>query len=195
MEEWLSLVSIIVSIISSTITIIILIILNWWQNKKSNERLEKTLNHEINLRNDRVQKMFNIIKEVFDTLKFDSNKRLLLSFWDMRGGVEHHYSDPKISVNNEDLYIPIKGNYKEKKALLNFFKVDFKYLWIDEIYNSGFLSFYNNSIKVHEGDFFVCKGFYEVKGDTNDIKEEDVLLFILNKLKNDCKEYWGINLK
>lgn len=46
--EDLSLVSILVSAISSTVAIIIAIILNWWQNKKTNERLEKSLNQEIN---------------------------------------------------------------------------------------------------------------------------------------------------
>lgn len=194
MEESLSLVSIIVSAISSAIAIIIAIVLNWWQNKKTNERLEKTLNHEIKLRNERVQKMFDIIKEVFDILKFDTNKRLLLSVMG-RTGAQHIYSDPKISVNEEDLHIPIEGDYKEKKVLLNFFKDDFKYLWIDEIYVYGFGSFYNNSIKVQGGDFFVCKGFYEAKEDTSEIMVKDVLLFILNKLKNDCKEYWGIILK
>jgi len=194
MEEWLSLVSIIVSAVSSAIAIIIAIVLNWWQNKKTNERLEKTLNHEIKLRNERVQKMFDIIKEVFESLKIDTNKRLTLSLIG-RTGTQHSYSDPKISVNEEDLYIPIEGDYEEKKALLNFFKDDFKYLWIDEIYVNGFGSFYNNSIKVQGGDFFVCKGFYEAKEDTSEITVEDVLLFILNKLKNDCKEYWGIDLK
>ena len=194
MEEWLSLVSIIVSAISSAIAIIIAIVLNWWQNKKTNERLEKTLNHEIKLRNERVQKMFDIIKEVFDILKFDTNKRLLMSVFG-RTGAQHSYSDPKISVNEEDLHIPIDGDYKEKKALLKFFKDDFKYLWIDEIYVNGFGSFYNYSIKVEGGDFFVCKGFYETKEETSEITVKDVLTFILNKLKNDCKEYWGIILK
>lgn len=194
MEEWLSFVSIIVSSISSAIAIIIAIVLNWWQNKKTNERLEKTLNNEIKLRNERVQKMFDIIKEIFDTLKFDTKKRLFLSIMGGRGA-QHSYTNPKISVNEEDLYIPIEGDYKEKKALLNFFKDDFKYLWIDEIYVYGFGSFYNNSIKVQGGDLFVCKGFYEVKEDTSEITVKDVLLFILNKLKNDCKKYWGIILK
>ena len=194
MEDWLSFVSIIVSATSSAIAIIIAIVLNWWQNKKTNERLEKTLNNDIILRNERVQKMFDIIKEVFDILKFDTNKRLMMSFMG-RGGAQHIYSDPKISVNEQDLYIPIEGNYKEKKTLLNFFKDDFKYLWIDEIYVNGFGSFYNYSIKVEGGDFFVCKGFYETKEETSEITVKDVLTFILNKLKNDCKEYWGIILK
>jgi len=194
MGEFLSLVSIIVSAIASAIAIIIAIVLNWWQNKKTNERLEKTLNHEIILRNERVQKMFDIIKEVFDILKFDTDKRLVMSFIGRRGA-QHIYSDPKISVNEEDLHFPIEGDYKEKKALLYFFKDDFKYLWIDEIYVNGFGSFYNYSIKVEGGDFFVCKGFYEAKEDTNEIMVKDVLSFILNKLKNDCKEYWGIILK
>ena len=194
MEEWLSLVSIIVSAISSAIAIIIAIVLNWWQNKKTNERLEKTLNHEIKLRNERVQKMFDIIKEVFDIPKFDTNKRLFMSVMG-RTGAQHIYSDPKISVNEEDLHIPIEGDYKEKKALLNFFKDDFKYLWIDEIYVNGFGSFYNYSIRVGGGEFFVCKGFYETKEDTSEITVKDVRYFILNKLKNDCKEYWGIILK
>lgn len=194
MEDWLSFVSIIVSATSSAFAIIIAIVLNWWQNKKTNERLEKTLNNDIILRNERVQKMFDIIKEVFDILKFDTNKRLMMSFMG-RGGAQHIYSDPKISVNEQDLYIPIEGNYKEKKTLLNFFKDDFKYLWIDEIYVNGFGSFYNYSIKVEGGDFFVCKGFYETKEETSEITVKDVLTFILNKLKNDCKEYWGIILK
>lgn len=194
MEDWLSFVSIIVSATSSAFAIIIAIVLNWWQNKKTNERLEKTLNNDIILRNERVQKMFDIIKEVFDILKFDTNKRLMVSFMG-RGGAQHIYSDPKISVNEQDLYIPIEGNYKEKKTLLNFFKDDFKYLWIDEIYVNGFGSFYNYSIKVEGGDFFVCKGFYETKEETSEITMKDVLRFILNKLKNDCKEYWGIILK
>ncbi|GAH45064.1 unnamed protein product, partial [marine sediment metagenome] len=98
MEEWLSLVSILVSAISSATAIIIAIVLNWWQNKKTNERLEKTLNHEIKLRNERVQKMFDIIKEVFDIPKFDTNKRLFMSVMG-RTGAQHIYSDPKISVN------------------------------------------------------------------------------------------------
>ncbi len=138
--------------------------------------------------------MFDILNEVFDLLEFDPNKRLVISLMG-RTGTQHIYSDPKITVNEEDLHIPIEGDYKEKKALLKFFKDDFKYLWIDEIYANGFGSFYNNSIKVEGDDFFVCKGFYEAKEDTSEIMVKDVLSFILNKLKNDCKEYWGIILK
>ena len=192
--EDLSILSILVSAISSTVAIIIAIILNWWQNKKTNERLEKSLNHEIKLRNERVQKMYDIVKEVFNTLNFDTKKRLLLSVFG-RQGAQHSYTNPKISMNEEDLHIPIEGDYEEKKALLKFFKNDYKYLWIDEIYAYGFGSFYNNSIKVQGGDLFVCKGFYETKEDINEITVKDVLLFILNKLKKDSREYWGIELK
>ena len=192
--EDLSILSILVSAISSTVAIIIAIILNWWQNKKTNERLEKSLNHEIKLRNERVQKMYNIVKEVFNTLNFDTKKRLLLSVFG-RQGAQHSYTNPKISMNEEDLHIPIEGDYEEKKALLKFFKNDYKYLWIDEIYAYGFGSFYNNTIKVQGGDLFVCKGFYETKEDINEITVKDVLLFILNKLKKDSREYWGIELK
>lgn len=192
--EDLSIVSILVSAISSTVAIIIAIILNWWQNKKTNKRLEKSLNHEIKLRNERVQKMYDIVKEVFNTLNFDTKKRLFLSVIG-RQGAQHSYTNPKISMNEEDLYIPIEGDYEEKKALLKFFKNDYKYLWIDEIYVYGFGSFYNNSIKVQDRDLFVCKGFYEVKEDINEITVKDVLLFILNKLKKDSREYWGIELK
>ena len=192
--EDLSIVSILVSAISSTVAIIIAIILNWWQNKKTNERLEKSLDHEIKLRNERVQKMYNIVKEVFNTFNFDTKKRLLLSVFG-RQGAQHSYTNPKISMNEEDLNIPIEGDYEEKKALLKFFKNDYKYLWIDEIYAYGFGSFYNNSIKVQGGDLFVCKGFYETKEDISEITVKDVLLFILNKLKSDSREYWGIELK
>ena len=98
-------------------------------------------------------------------------------------------------MNEEDLHIPIEGDYEEKKSLLKFFKNDYKYLWIDEIYEYGFGSFYNNAIKMQGGDLFVCKGFYEVKEDISEITVKDVLLFILNKLKKDSREYWGIELK
>jgi len=138
--------------------------------------------------------MYTIVKEVFNTLNFDTKKRLLLSVFG-RQGAQHSYTNPKISMNEEDLHIPIEGDYEEKKALLKFFKNDYKYLWIDEIYAYGFGSFYNNSIKVQGGDLFVCKGFYETKEDISEITVKDVLLFILNKLKSDSREYWGIELK
>ncbi len=82
-------------------------------------------------------------------------------------------------MNEEDLHIPIEGDYEEKKALLKFFKNDYNYLWIDEIYVYGFGSFYNNSIKVQGGDLFVCKGFYETKEDISEITVKDVLNSLL----------------
>ncbi|MFW9881478.1 MAG: hypothetical protein ACFFG0_51090, partial [Candidatus Thorarchaeota archaeon] len=167
-------------LILSIFAIIISIFINYWINKQNNKRLERTLNHEIELRNKRVQTIFDIIQNFFQLIEVNNPNKIDVIF----------------SVNKTITIKNIETKDIKISSLLKFFENDFRYLWIDDINTNGYgLNFYDNGIQIKKGNHNISihEGFYEEINEDS-ILIKDILNFILNKIKKDCKEHWGINL-
>ena len=194
MEDWISLLS---AILSAS-AIITAVVLNWWQNKKTNERLQesfknanerlqKSLNYEIRLRNKRVHKLYTIIKEIFDDIKD-------------KGITER--KNGTFSIELEDI-----TQLYYKKSMFYYFKDDLKYIFIDEddkdamedfnykTRSRSLLCSFYGSVEIWLNRITCKKNLFDFKKEIKDIRITDIIPRLLDKIKKDCKKYYGIDLK
>ncbi len=155
-----------ISIILSAIAIIIAIVLNWW-----------TLNHENRLRDKRVRKLYKIIEYVFKEIK------------------DIEITIPKNGTFNlqiEDIIL-----FDNKKHMFSYFRDDWKYIFFDESDKNehGFLCSFYGSVNIWLNRISCKKDFFDFRKEIKDIRITDILPRLLDKIKKDCKKYWGIDLE
>jgi len=163
----------IIDIIVSLLTLIVFIIINLLNNKKANERLEKSLKKEEIYQNKRIKKLYEVITDFINQIEISKEAN--------SDRLYRKYKYTLKSYQKKGLnQLEINGYFR---FLRNFLKnrEEHKYLGIEI---RGYIYFPFNKFRISSDTIEIL-----VNLETKDLKNQ-----ILREIENFSKEYYDIDL-